>query len=69
MQKFGIRHPHMFLIFEYNNGNKQIFDPTTVTHRDGDKILSEVIDEELYEKYKIIKIVGETYERCQRFLR
>jgi len=59
MQKFRIRHPHMFLIFEYN-GSKQIFDPTTVTHRYGDKILSEVIDNGFYENYKIIKIVGET---------
>ena len=49
----------MFLIFEYN-GSKQIFDPTTVTHRYEDKILSEVIDRGFYEKYKIIKIVGET---------
>ena len=61
MQKFGIRHPHMFLIFEYN-GSKQIFDPTTVTHRYEDKIVSEVVDSDYYENYKIPKIVGETDE-------
>lgn len=61
MQKFGIRQPHMFLIFEYN-GNKQIFDPTTLTHLYEDKIVSEIIDRDFYENYKIPKIVGGTDE-------
>ena len=51
----------MFLIFEYN-GNKQIFDPTTLTHLYEDKIVSEIIDRDFYENYKIPKIVGGTDE-------